>query len=118
MELLVSRNANQPESNQSSIVRRPSNSSGIINPAATLDLDDTGSIISDISKIPRVPGDGAQAEDVDHCSTANLELRKQERLPTLALQQQQDERCQSLTKISNGDLCKPSEARGKSFVYA
>lgn len=111
MELLVSRNANQTESNQSSIARRPSNSSGIINPAATLDLDDTGSIISDISKIPRVPGDGAQAEDVDHCSTANLELRKQERLPTLVLQQQQDERCQSLTKISNGDLCKPSEAR-------
>uniref|UniRef100_A0AAG5CQR2 adenylate cyclase n=1 Tax=Anopheles atroparvus TaxID=41427 RepID=A0AAG5CQR2_ANOAO len=46
---------------------------GIINPAATIDLDqeeqelpgDCGSIISDIAKIPRVPGDGAQAPEGD-----------------------------------------------------
>uniref|UniRef100_A0A182QB28 adenylate cyclase n=1 Tax=Anopheles farauti TaxID=69004 RepID=A0A182QB28_9DIPT len=45
---------------------------GIINPAATIDLAqegqdpaDNGSIISDIAKIPRVPGDGAHASDTE-----------------------------------------------------
>ncbi|XP_062563434.1 adenylyl cyclase 78C [Armigeres subalbatus] len=116
MELLVSRDADQsvPGQQMSIAVRRPSSNSGIVNPAVALDLDDTISIISDISKIPRVPGDGAQAEDVDQCSAANLELRKQERLPTLAFQQQQyhhDDRSQAHPRISNGDLCQSAEAR-------
>ncbi|XP_049287164.1 adenylyl cyclase 78C isoform X1 [Anopheles funestus] len=43
---------------------------GIVNPAATIDLDqeqvEHGAVISDIAKIPRVPGDGAQAPDDDN----------------------------------------------------
>ncbi|XP_053697549.1 adenylyl cyclase 78C [Sabethes cyaneus] len=99
MELLVS----QKHSNGSSphLVSSRRLSSGIVNPAATLDLDDSSSIISDISKIPRVPGDGAQAEDVDsHVGSAStVEARgKLERLPELSLQQQNP------PQLSNGDL--------------
>ncbi|XP_058823589.1 adenylyl cyclase 78C [Topomyia yanbarensis] len=95
MELLVSQKSVSDCSSQSATSRRPS--TGIVNPAATVDFDDSCSIISDISKIPRVPGDGAQAEDVvpSIVGSVDLENRKQEQLPQLPLQQQ---------PLSNGDL--------------
>lgn len=116
MELLVSQSTDQSRQSNS----RRTSSSGIVNPAATLDLEDTVSIISDISKVPRVPGDGAaQVEDADQtCSVANLELRKQERLPSLALQNPEAEiRIQPQPPqpmMSNGNLRQSAEARSKS----
>ncbi|XP_055640111.1 adenylyl cyclase 78C [Toxorhynchites rutilus septentrionalis] len=103
MELLVSQKSDQDSKHPPGSRR---SSSGIENLAATLDLDaDTDSIISDITKIPRAPGDGAHADDVDqNVCPKHLERRAQERLPALALQQQQQQQHQKTTTISNGEL--------------
>ncbi|XP_055605260.1 adenylyl cyclase 78C-like [Uranotaenia lowii] len=67
MELLVSPKSSLPAAEELDTRRRDSGSSGIVNPVAGFELDlDSSSVISDITKMPRVPGDGAQAdEDVD-----------------------------------------------------
>ncbi|XP_058455823.1 adenylyl cyclase 78C [Malaya genurostris] len=97
MELLVSqKSANDCSPKLAANSRRPS--TGIVNPVASLDFDDSSSSnFSDITKIPRVPGDGAQAEDVGPPigSSGHLEGRKQEQLAELMLNQKQQ---------SNGDL--------------
>ncbi|XP_058056214.1 adenylyl cyclase 78C [Anopheles bellator] len=55
--------------------RTHSDHGGIVNPAATLDLEleqtatDGDSIISDIARVPRLPGDGAQAPDDESTDT-------------------------------------------------
>lgn len=101
MELLVSQKS-EPDS------QRTLAAAGIENPAITLDLDDTSSVISDISKVPRVPGDGAQAEDVIDPTTVrppsmiNPGGELLERLPSL------DEK--TTKKLNNGDLKLPTTA--------
>ncbi|XP_053671800.1 adenylyl cyclase 78C [Anopheles nili] len=73
MELLVSpdaaRNIAAGALDQEGYDQHGALQEGIVNPAAMIDLEqerqltDSTSIISDIAKIPRIPGDGAQAPD-------------------------------------------------------
>ncbi|XP_038116124.1 adenylyl cyclase 78C [Culex quinquefasciatus] len=108
MELLVSQKS-EPGSH------RTLAAAGIENPAVTLDLDDTSSVISDISKVPRVPGDGAQAEDViDPATVRPLSMVNPggellERLPSL------DEKTKQ--KLNNGDLKLPTMAVTASGTF-
>ncbi|XP_050071786.1 adenylyl cyclase 78C [Anopheles maculipalpis] len=65
MELLVSPDA--ARNIAAGVLDQENHHGGIVNPAATIDLEqeqlENGSVICDIAKIPRVPGDGAHAPD-------------------------------------------------------
>uniref|UniRef100_A0A182ND57 adenylate cyclase n=1 Tax=Anopheles dirus TaxID=7168 RepID=A0A182ND57_9DIPT len=93
---------------------------GIINPAATIDLEqegqdptDGGSVISDIAKIPRVPGDGAHASDTE----ADDDLRSRPpQVPAVSRPSTPGERLRTLSLAgcepeANGDLPKVGTGR-------
>uniref|UniRef100_A0A182M7R4 Uncharacterized protein n=1 Tax=Anopheles culicifacies TaxID=139723 RepID=A0A182M7R4_9DIPT len=98
----------------------PSHHGGIVNPAATIDLEqervENGSVISDIAKIPRVPGDGAQAPDEnvdDRSQPASLAPPSVQRAPPTT---DKNNRLRSLSLAGcepevNGDLPKIGPCR-------